>query len=310
MKVDELIEIAVANADELRVEVTALEPAEIATEAVSGLAQLVAELVDNALSFSEPDDVVRVDGSFERNDYVLSISDTGVGMSEHFLNALNRALEDPTVHIGGPEPRLGIQLVARLAGRLGIEVRLIPGMPGGTTARAKVPSRLVSTVDPGERRQQERPVFAEAAAGVKEMALTGVPQTISTGVGRTIDLTKYESRPPLEVGEPAQETTPTDVEEFLESVFAPLVGGSVAVERPPGRGDEQPSPSRSPDSRPTGRPSETTLQVRVPGENFSLAEDEPSTAAGEGAVDIRKALSSYDGGRQSASRGPVSTDRP
>jgi hypothetical protein len=306
MKVDELIEIAVANADERRVEVVALEPAEIATEGVSGLAQLIAELVDNAVSFSEPGEVARVTGLFDGDDYLVTVSDTGVGVSEHFLNALNRALEDPKVHIGGPEPRLGIQLVARLAGRLGIDVRLDSGMPG-THARARVPARLVHRVETKKRHEPEKPVFAEAVSPVKEMALAGVPRTISAGVGRTIDLTRYESQPPVQVGEPAPaETTPVDVEEFLERVFAPLAGGSVVVESPNEEpADEPMTPSPSPEARPTRRLSGTTLRVRVPGENFSLPEDEPSTAAGEGAVDIRKALSSYDSGRQSATGEPT-----
>jgi hypothetical protein len=307
MKVDELIEIAMANADEQRVDVAALEPAEIATEAVSGLAQLIAELVDNALSFSGPDDVVRVTGLFDRDDYLISISDSGVGISEHFMNALNRALEDPRVQIGGPEPRLGIQLVARLAGRLGIGVRLVAGTPG-TTARATVPARLVHTVEAVER-QPDVPVFAEVNPPLKEVALAGAPRTISTGVGRTIDLTRYESQQPLEVGMPEpSEKAPVDVEEFLERVFAPLAGGSVIAE-PSVERDHQPTTATpSPETFRPERPTGTRLQVRVPGENFSLPEDERSTAAGEGAVDIRKALSSYDSGRQSAIGDPAGND--
>lgn len=307
MNVDELIEIAIANADDRRVEVVSLEPAVIATEAVSGLAQLVAELVDNALAFSEPDDVVRLSGLFDRDDYLISVADSGVGIPDHFIKALNRALEDPKVHIGGPEPRLGIQLVARLAARHGIRVGLVPAMPG-TTARAIVPARLVGRVaTEGER---ERGIFAEATTAVHEMALAGAPRTIPTGVGRTIDLTRYETRPstevgdsvevdkPIEVGEPAPaEPTAVDVEEFLEQVFAPLAEGPAVSKRPAGRPDV---PDVGVRSQPAERSSATTLRVRVPGENFPLSDDVPSTAAGEGAVDIRKALSSYETGRRSA----------
>lgn len=304
MKVDELIEIAVANADEPRVEVVSLEPADIATEAVSGLAQLIAELADNALSFSEPEDAVRISGHFDRDDYLISVSDTGVGISEHFMKALNRALEDPRIHIGGPEPRLGIQLVARLAGRHGIQVRLVPGMPG-TTARATVPARLVRRTETPGRYEPEQQVFAETRLPVREMALAGAPRTRSSGLGTTIDLTRYESRAPLEVGAPAPEEPSTiDVEDFLERVFSPLAGGSVVVDRPPGRREEATPPRRHAGHEPGGRQWGTTLRVRVPGENFSLPDDEPSTAAGEGAVDIRKALTSFDSGRQSASDEP------
>lgn len=299
MKVDELIEIALANADDRRIELVTLEPAEIATEAVSGLAQLVAELVDNALSFSGPDDKVRVSGIFERDDYLISVSDEGVGISEHLMSALNRALERSKAHIGGPEPRLGIQLVARLAARHGIQVRLVPGMPG-TTARASLPGHLVRRVA-AERTPPERKVFAESTSSPQDMAMARAhliqPEQRST----TIDLTRYESDVPLEVGEPApEEPAPMGVEEFLERVFSPLVGGSVALDRPAGHPEEVKTSPRPGGPRPGQSRYGTTLSVRVPGENFSLPDDEPSTAAGEGAVDIRKALSSFDTGRRTA----------
>ncbi|MGB8360048.1 MAG: ATP-binding protein [Acidimicrobiia bacterium] len=299
MKVDELIEIALANADDSRVELVTLEPAEIATEAVSGLAQLVAELVDNALSFSGPGDKVRVSGLFERDDYLISVSDEGVGISEHLMSALNRALEDSKVHIGGPEPRLGIQLVARLAARHGIQVRLVPGMPG-TTARASLPARLVNRLT-AQRTPPEPRVFAESTPPAQDMAVASARPTQPRQRSTTIDLSRYEGDAPLEVGEPApEEPAPMGVEEFLERVFAPLVGSSVVADRPAGHPEDvKPSP------RPGGSRSGqyrygTTLSVRVPGENFSLPDDEPSTTAGEGAVDIRKALSSFDGGRRTA----------
>jgi hypothetical protein len=46
----------------------------------------------------------------------------------------------------------------------------------------------------------------------------------------------------------------------------------------------------------------TELRVRVPGENFALVRDEPSTVAAESAIDIRSALSRYEQGRRSAGR--------
>lgn len=299
MKVDELIEIALANADDSRVELVTLEPAEIATEAVSGLAQLVAELVDNALSFSGPGDKVRVSGLFERDDYLISVSDEGVGISEHLMNALNRALEDSKVHIGGPEPRLGIQLVARLAARSGIQVRLVPGMPG-TTARASLPARLVRRPT-AQRTLPEPRVFAESPPPAQDRAVASARPTRPRQRSTTIDLTRYERDAPLEVGEPApEEPAPMGVEEFLERVFAPLVGSSVVADRPSGHPEDvKPSPrAGGPRSGQYGYG--TTLSVRVPGENFSLPDDEPSTTAGEGAVDIRKALSSFDSGRRTA----------
>lgn len=286
MNIDELIEIAIANAGEERVSVNSLDPATITTEAVSGLAQLLAELVDNAVAFSEPGETVILAGEFSADDYVISVADLGVGMSPHLLAALNRVLEDPRVHVGGPEPRLGIQLVARLASRHGIGVELVPTRPG-TTARVTVPARLVDK--PG--RPDRESVFAETSPTTPEVAHGGAPRPVSTsGLGRTIDLTKYETR---SRSEPDTIVSDSDVERFLESVFSPLKEHS-------GERSGQPRPATS---APSGSDrQQTTLRVRVPGENFSLADDEPSTMAGEGAVDIRRALSSFSDGRRTATR--------
>lgn len=302
MNVTELIEIALANADDRRVEVVALEPADVATEAVSGLAQLVSELVDNALAFSEPDDPVRVTGLYDGDDYMISVSDAGVGISEHFIDALNRALEDPKVHIGGPEPRLGIQLVARLAARHGVLVRLVPAMPG-TTARAIVPARLVTRLG---THGGDQSVFVGSQPMASDFALAGFPRAVPRGVGRTIDLTKYESPTPADNLTSSHDPTATaDVEEFLETVFAPLIG-QPAVGPATGRPVDGPAVrSRPPGPQTPWRARESALRVRVPGENFSVAEDEPSTVPGEGAVDIRKALSSFDSGRRSATESPI-----
>ena len=68
-------------------------------------------------------------------------------------------------------------------------------------------------------------------------------------------------------------------EAFLESVFGVLR-----------------NPWREPD-----RPEPAVLQVRVPGESFSLSDDDsPSTSAAEAAVDLRSALTRFDQGRRAA----------
>lgn len=68
-------------------------------------------------------------------------------------------------------------------------------------------------------------------------------------------------------------------EAFLESVFGALR-----------------NPWREPD-----RHEPAVLQVRIPGESFSLTDDDsPSTSAAEAAVDIRSALTTFDQGRRAA----------
>jgi hypothetical protein len=279
MNVVELIEIALANADDTRVEVVALEPAEFSTEAVSGLAELVFELASNAIGFSPPEEKVRIAGLFVQDSYLISISESGVGMSEALIGALNRMLEDPSAAGRNVELALGLRLVARMAARNGLAVRLVPGVPG-TTARVTVPADLVRRVDDLE------PVDESGHAGQTDSLVGLFPYGLDPlpGMSRVFAFS----------GSARDET-----EAFLEMVFAPLrSGGQETAGEGNGRIEEAPA------DWPFERESNGTaaaLRVRVPGESYlEIEDDSPSTAAAEAAVDLRSALSTYDEGRRSA----------
>lgn len=312
MEIAELIEIAIAGSDGERVEVAALEPVELAIEAVAGLSQLIAELVDNAIAFSDPDDKIRITGLFDEGDYLISISDRGVGIPEHLMAGLNAVLADPNSAIG-LEPKMGIASVARLAARHGVEVRLVPGVPG-TTARVTVPARLIDRKEESPSRTPEAPREHRLLRDL-EIALTSSERP-EPGVAEeepTVDLSRLERDIRSGSGVvAASEESRREAESFLERVFAPLMRQPGLTERPPtrsssnGGGLETPAPDRPTGRLDAGGGTVTRLRVRVPGENFSLQEDEQSTAAAERAIDIRSALSRYAQGRRSAE----AEDRP
>lgn len=281
MNVVELVGIALANVDDSRVEVMALEPADFSTEAVGGLAELVLELASNAIAFSPPEDKVHVAGLFVQDSYLISISDRGVGISEELIAALNRMLEDPDTAGRNVELALGLRLVARMAARNGLAVRLVPGVPG-TTARVTVPANLVRRVD--ALAHLDEPGDAGPADSVVELFSHDLDPL--AGMGRV-----YAS------SDPARDET----EAFLEMVFAPLRrgwqdsagGGNGRVEEPV----ETPWWHVELESNGT----DTVLRTRVPGESYlEIEDDSPSTAAAEAAVDLRSALSTFDEGRRSA----------
>jgi len=289
MNITELIDIALANTDDSRVEVTALEPAELSTEVVGGLAEMVFELVNNAIAFSAPDEQVRVAGLFDQDTYLISISDRGVGIPEDLMDALNRVLEDVGAAGRKPSSTLGIPLVARLAARHGIAVRLVRGVPG-TTARVTVPPQLVRRID-------DRPPASEPAPPSDEELL--------------VDLPPYEHDFQGGIGESARSETEVylDTEAFLESIFGPLMRELQESDRlltpspsHRGVGEVERMPAESPPPVERDRHGTATeLRVRVPGESYSLTEDDsPSTAAAEAAIDIKSALSTFDQGRRLA----------
>lgn len=327
MDTDGLMEIALANADEGRVEITALEPAEFPTQVVGGLAELVFELVNNAITFSNPDEKVRVAGWFDQDNYLISISDSGVGIPGHLMDALNGVLEDLTATEHHPRSILGILVVARLAARHGISVCLVPGLPG-TTARVTVPADLVARVeDEGRQKLYEAARSAASPEAAPPSEASAPPQPAPAAPPQPAPAADAESELLVDVtfdrdhdaaaghGDPVQESARRrhqaflETEAFLEEIFAPLWNEPPGSGLPAGRlssgagngeignGGKAEAPSAVGPERSAGIP---PLRVRVPGTNLTVTEDERSTAAGEAAVDIRMALTDFDQGRRSA----------
>lgn len=303
----ELIEIAIAGVDGHRVEVASVEPAEITTAAVSAVSQIVGELIQNAIGFSGPEQMVTVNGVFDADEYLISISDDGVGISESMLAALNRILDSATPSVGEGGQALGITVVARLAARHGVSVKLIPGVPG-TTARVSLPPALVSAVS-----ADDPPMISSLrshALPVEEMAASDYASESEEQEALARFEREFRSSPDRLVS--MSETASSEAQSFLESVFAPLRGRSVGRDRPTNRGEDVGAaigaPHGAADSRPpvdrAPQTSSTTLRSRVPGQNFSAVDDEASVASSEAAIDLRSALSSYATGRRNAKESP------
>jgi HAMP domain-containing protein len=127
-----------------RVDLGALADATLHGPAVSDVAHIVAELLENATSFSPPDTSVRVDGTRTGGSYQLVISDRGVGMRPDQLESLNAILRDPPVTGLALGRSLGCLVAARLAARHGITVRLRPGEGSGVAAYVILPRHLIA----------------------------------------------------------------------------------------------------------------------------------------------------------------------
>ncbi|MGH8873372.1 MAG: ATP-binding protein [Acidimicrobiia bacterium] len=149
-EMSDVVRAAVSEVDEYqRIEVLALEPARLSAGAVTDLAHLLAELLENAVQFSPPSEEVRVTGLFDVNGYELSVSDRGVGMSDPRVAELNRILEKPPALGLSVEPTMGIHVVAKLAYRHGLTVELIRGVPG-ITAKVTIPRDHLELTRPAE----------------------------------------------------------------------------------------------------------------------------------------------------------------
>jgi hypothetical protein len=127
--------------------VTVLPPAPCALigPAVGDVIHLLAELVENAVSFSPPQAPVRVGGAQVADTFVIEVEDRGLGLSETQRNALNQQLREPPDFALTSTAQLGLYVVSRLAQRHGVRVELAPSPYGGTTARVTLPGELITT---------------------------------------------------------------------------------------------------------------------------------------------------------------------
>ncbi|MFJ6541369.1 nitrate- and nitrite sensing domain-containing protein [Streptomyces sp. NPDC091385] len=134
-----------------RVRIAALPPhAHVAGFAADDLSHLLAELMENASSFSPPDLPVEVSGwMLESGEVMLSVQDEGIGMTTERMDRLNARLaefdpESPYEQEGAEGLGLGLYVVARLAHRHGIRVKLREQKQGGVAAVVVLPEALLA----------------------------------------------------------------------------------------------------------------------------------------------------------------------
>jgi signal transduction histidine kinase len=113
--------------------------------AVTDVVHLLAELLENATTFSPKTTEVIASGHTPRGGgSLINIIDAGPGMPEERLRELNRQLAHPPVADGAGIQHMGLLAVAHLAARHGIRV-LLRRLPGGsTTAEVHLPAALIS----------------------------------------------------------------------------------------------------------------------------------------------------------------------
>ncbi|MFF0447136.1 nitrate- and nitrite sensing domain-containing protein [Streptomyces sp. NPDC004609] len=139
-----LVDVLRAAASEVeqyeRIELAAVPATEVAGRVVNDLVHLLAELLENATSFSSPQTKVRVTGHALPDGRVLvEIHDTGIGLSPEDLAAINERLASPPTVDVSVSRRMGLFVVGRLSLRHGIRIQLRPSDSGGTTALVMLP---------------------------------------------------------------------------------------------------------------------------------------------------------------------------
>ena len=172
--------------DYARISIRPMPEVAVVGRAVGDLIHLLAELLENATSFSPPHTRVNVGGELVSHGFAIEIEDRGLGMPAEAIAEVNLRLADPPEFDPANSAQLGLFVVARLAARHGIRVQLRGSPYGGVTAVALVPQELMVA------HSTERPALPRAREVVA--ALPSTPHLTRTD--STADGPRYEARLP------------------------------------------------------------------------------------------------------------------
>ncbi|HEX9551568.1 MAG TPA: nitrate- and nitrite sensing domain-containing protein [Streptosporangiaceae bacterium] len=209
--------------DYTRIRVTSRTSAALAGHAVADIIHLLAELLENAATFSPASTPVRVDGDRVGRGIVVEIEDRGLGMSERQLAEINSTLSDPPLFDLSGSDQLGLFIAGQLGKRHDVKVTLRSSAYGGVTAVVLIPTELV--IDVPELEDDF------AIAGIRELGGRPVPQlpgvasdpaltlaaTVSTTSSQAhvidLDTRVVSSEPPDVTDEPAALPAPAAAQE-------------------------------------------------------------------------------------------------
>ncbi|GGK88870.1 ATPase [Sphaerisporangium melleum] len=185
--------------------------ARLAGRAIGDVIHLLAELIENAVSFSPPYALVQVSGQEVAKGYVVEIEDRGLGMPSEELAAANERIADPPEFRLSGTPRLGLYVVSRLAARHHIKVTLKASAYGGTTVVVLIPRDLIESDSDAE------PASGGPEVLPRRVSRGGPPEPRRSGLRSTGEVPVYadepkevdeamEARPLLTVAPPWKET--------------------------------------------------------------------------------------------------------
>jgi len=218
---------------------------------VSDLVHLTAELAENATSFSAVETPVTIAGHLlSSGGALLEITDQGVGMGPEEMAHANWRLDNPPVVDVAVSRRMGLFVVARLAARHGIRVRLRSAESIGLVALVWLPDEAVMRENP------------DAPLRLPDLGAASDPATAGTGL-------RFPARfAPLRVDAADAGTTSPDLQTATPDLQTATLGpqptaASVVAAGPPGA-DLVPGDADEPDE--TSAPAPAAL----------LAEDIPA----------------------------------
>ncbi|MFC5752168.1 nitrate- and nitrite sensing domain-containing protein [Actinomadura rugatobispora] len=307
--------------DYTRVQVLQFGPVELAGRAVGDITHLLAELIENAVSFSPPDTVVQVGGHRVASGFAIDVEDRGLGMTDEKLAEVNARIADPPEFNLQSSVQLGLFVVGTLAERYGLQVMLKRSAYGGTTAVVVIPNELIR-----EEGWEDQP--KPVAPGTTTENGLEVRQPVPVGAGVGAPAEAVSGRTGGGNGRPGQPSVPAlvAVPDPSPTITAPTgsdsrvgltrtggsdlgVGPAARPEPPATTPLEDPTPVTESSTTPSGLP------VRVPQAHLvtplkteePVAEPDEPEDVGRSPEEIQRIMGAYQLGSR---RGRADASRP
>src|SRR4029078_9713618 len=132
LSVSDVVHAAVSEVqDYQRVRIDAAPDRMIVGRAASDVVHLMAELIDNALSYSPPGSPVTIQAAEDNGRVEIEIIDSGLGMAGDALARANESLKSGGEVTIDTARRMGLFVVSRLAEEHGLKVKLRRNANGG-----------------------------------------------------------------------------------------------------------------------------------------------------------------------------------
>ncbi|GAA1685236.1 hypothetical protein GCM10009830_35840 [Glycomyces endophyticus] len=268
--------------------------------AVADIIHLVAELVENATTFSAPGTQVLIRVQRVRTGLAVEVEDRGLGMENHERNRYNTMLATPDrVNLDEllADGRIGLYVVSSLARRHALTVQLQSNIFGGTQAILVVPEELLGDdTPPPKEPTRELPAAPAANMPVRQPGAQTPPQ-----------LPSVQLRPLPSAGGAPQQPSRRDVPAYtpasVNTGALPVTAEMQAIEAPRPHGYGAPAAPAG-DGRPAlpKRSKQTHLAPQ-------LRDDPASSSRGSEKGHDPGLMAAFQQGRQRADAGPqIPTD--
>jgi signal transduction histidine kinase len=208
----DVLRAAIAEVEDYtRVEVMSESRDTVAGTAVNDVIHLVAELIENATTFSPPNTPVEVRGDSVGSGFAVEIEDRGLGLTRDELAEINERLESSPEFDLASSDQLGLFVVGRLAARHQIKVSLRQSPFGGTTAIVLLPHSIVvreGETGPRPAPASRQPVASSASNGSHPPQATDAIEHRERASAFSLAGRNRPGSGPLEIGPPAADPAP------------------------------------------------------------------------------------------------------